>query len=57
MTLDPNEKLVMGKLGRLKMIREFDESIVLKTYDNVIQKILSQSLNQQRLVKSKSFLE
>jgi len=56
-TLDPNEKLVMGKLGRLKMIREFDESIVLKTYDNVIQKILSQSLNQQRLVKSKSFLE
>ncbi len=36
--LDDEDKMVMGKLGRKKMIREFDEKKVIKIYSEALRK-------------------
>ena len=41
LSLSEEERIKMGKNGRKKMIREFDEQIVIKKYLNAIEEILN----------------
>jgi len=43
--LSEEERIVMGKAGREKMIKEFDEKIVIDKYLKAIELILKQSIN------------
>lgn len=47
--LSPKERYFMGMLGRLKVIDEFDERIVIRKYLSVI----SSSLNMSQIALSK----
>ena len=38
--LDANDRIIMGKMGRKKMSREFDEIMVFESYDRVLDDIL-----------------
>ena len=41
MKLSPEDKLVMGKLGRKKMIKHFEEKLIIGNYLQAIQKYIS----------------
>ena len=41
MLLSPEDKLVMGKLGRKKMIKHFEEKLIIDTYHKAIQNYIS----------------
>jgi len=49
LTLEDNDMITMGKLGRKKMIKLFDEQLIIKSYDLAIKNILHTS--QKRSVK------
>lgn len=49
MKLSSDERKAMGKQGRQKMIREFDESVVIDRYLQVVENIGAQTAGRQRL--------
>lgn len=49
LTLEDIDMITMGKLGRKKMIKLFDEQLIIKSYDLAIKNILHTS--QKRSVK------
>ena len=40
-SMEPQDRMVMGKLGRKKVLREFDEKIILKEYEKTIGRVLN----------------
>ena len=43
MIKNPQKRVKMGRIGRKKMIKEFDEKIVVKKYYKVIMDTLNKS--------------
>jgi hypothetical protein len=41
LNMTENDREYMGKLGREKMLKEFDESIVINKYMNTVNNILT----------------
>jgi hypothetical protein len=39
--LSENEREIMGRRGREKVIKQFDESIIIKKYHRSIEEVLS----------------
>lgn len=50
--LDSNDKMVMGKLGRQKMIREFAERKVLREYQKTIKKYIGKKNGKGMIIKA-----
>lgn len=40
-SMEPQDRMVMGKLGRKKVLKEFDEKIILKEYEKTIGRVLN----------------
>ena len=41
LNMSENDRKKMGRLGRMKMVKEFDESIVINSYLNTLSNILN----------------
>jgi glycosyltransferase involved in cell wall biosynthesis len=47
--LDTQDRIVMGKLGRKKMQRLFDEKLILKEYQKTVEKYIGLPLKKEKL--------
>lgn len=49
--LDPEDKYVMGKLGRKKMIKNFEEDLIIQQYFTSIENLLGEAFLQKEAMK------